>query len=100
MQEEYDREDLDDAVDLAHRLDLIPLVRDEARPPDGDGTLRGGVDLHVCGLGRLAARPLPVDQEHIHGHLGDVMAVPGDYSKHNVTVCNGGGDFSTRYQPV
>ena len=69
VQEENDGEDLDDVVHLPDRLDLVPLVRDEARPPDGHRTALTGVLLQVCGLGRLAVRPFPVQQEDVNCHL-------------------------------
>ena len=69
VEEEDDGEDLDHVVHLPDRLDLVPLVGDEARAPDGHGTTLTGVLLQVCSLGGLAVWPLPVQQEDVNCHL-------------------------------
>ena len=61
VQEEDDREDLHDAVDLAHSLDLVPFVGHETRPPDGHWIGLATVHLNVCCLCGFAVWPLPVN---------------------------------------
>ena len=69
MQEEDDREHLNDIVDLAHCLNLVPFVGHETRPPDGHWIGPATVHLNVCCLCGFAVWPLPVNQEHVNCHL-------------------------------